>query len=165
MRKHVIAALTVVMVLGLALAAWAQQDNARQQRWEKWRKAQQQAADAIVADAAKIKADMEAVTQALQNRQQQQDLSEEQRTALRETWRKRREERRTVLADLTLQIAKLKGQRQLKREHDKAMEELKAIRELATSEKATQTAASLGKLIDDRQTEFEKTLVTLGFDQ
>ena len=165
MRKHVTTALAVVMILGVALAAWAQQDDPRRQRWQQWLQAQQQAVEAIEADTAKLKAAMEAVTQAVQDRQQQQDLSDEQRTAQRETWRKRREERQAVLKDLTLQIAKLKGPRQLRREHDQTLAELKAIRDLAAGEKATQTAARLGKLIDERQAEFEQTLTTLGFGQ
>ena len=40
MKGRFILALTGAMVLGAALAAVAQQDDARQQRWQRWRQAQ-----------------------------------------------------------------------------------------------------------------------------
>ena len=165
MKHQLIAVLAVAMILTAALASWAQQADARRQRWEQRRKAQQQAIEAIQADAAKLHAAMETGAQAMRNRGSWRDLPDDERTKLREKFGQRREEWRNILTDLDLQIAKLKGSRQLRREHEEALKELKAVRDLATSEKAAGTAAGLGALIEKRETEFKQTLTTLGFEQ
>ena len=164
MKKHLISALAVAVVLTAGLTVWAQQDNARRRGGQQRLEAQKKAIEAIQADTAKLGAALDSAAQARQNRGPREDLTEEQRTELRQQWTKRREEQLGIIADIELQIAKLKGGRQLRGEHDKAQAELKAIRDLATGEKAGNTAARLGTLIDQRQAEFEKTLATLGFD-
>ena len=165
MKKHLILALVVVMALGVTLAALAQQSDERRQRWQRWREAQRGAVEAIQENAAKLKAGMEEDVQRMRDRSQWQDMSEEQRNELREAFRKRREERQRIVADLELQIAKLKGPRQLRTEHEETMEELGAIRDLAAQEKAEKTAERLGQLIDKHQTEYEDMLQAIGFGQ
>jgi len=165
MKKRLILVLAVAMILGVALAAFAQQDDSRRermrQRWQQWRAAQQQAIATIQKSAAKLAASMEEAAKAMQNRSQWQDMSEEERNKLRETWRKQREEWQKTIADLELQITILKGQRQLRTEHEEAMEELKAIRDLASG----QAAERLGMLIDKHQKKYEEMLKKTGLEQ
>jgi hypothetical protein len=165
MKKHLTLILAVAMILGVALAVLAQQTEERRQRFQRYREAQQQAIDAIQAHAAKLKASMEESAQAMQNRPQWQDMSEEQRNQLRETFRKRREEQQKIVADLDLQVARLKGPRQLRTEHEEVVEELRAILDVAGQEKAKKTAGLLEKLIGKHQTKYEDTLKKLGFEQ
>ncbi|MBN1845914.1 MAG: hypothetical protein JW810_09540 [Sedimentisphaerales bacterium] len=164
MKKVILSTLAVAMVIGLALSAWAQQDDARRQRRQQQRLAQQQAIEMILTNAAKLKAQMEEASQAMQNRTQMQDMSEEERTQLRETFMKQREERQKLIADLELQIAILKGPRQLRTEHEEAQAELQAIRDLAAQEKAEQTAERLAKLIDKSRLDYENTLKAMGVE-
>jgi len=161
MKKYRILVLAVAMVLGVALAALAQQQNARRQRWQRLRKAQQQAVETIQQHAAKLKAGMEERAQNMQNRPQ----SDDQRSKLRDAWRKWREEQMKLVDALESQLAILKGPRRLRTEHEEAIGELRAIRNLAKTENADKTVEHLDKLIDKRQKKYEDTRRTLGFDQ
>ena len=160
MKKYRILVLAVAMVLGVALAALAQQQDARRQRWNRLRKAQQQAIETIQQHAAKLKAKMQEMVKNM-NRPQ----SDDRRNRLRGRWRKWREERLKFVDALESQLAILKGQRRLMAEHKEAIGELRAIRNLAKTEKAGKTVERLDKLIDKRQKKYEDTLQTLNFDQ
>ena len=165
MKKYTTTTLVVAIVFAVTLAAWAQRDASRGERRQQRREIQQQAIVKIQEHAAKLKTDMEEAAQARQNRSRGQSLSEEERNARRESWRKRREEQQRTVADLDLQVAILKGSRQLRTEHEEALAEFQAIRDLATEEKAERTVKHLSKLIEKKQESFEETLKTLGFEQ
>ena len=100
-----------------------------------------------------------------EGRKKWQDLSDEEKAALRKEFRKVREERQQSIAVIEGQIAKLKGERQLRAKHEKFIGKLNAIRELAAKEKATATVGGIEKLIAEQQKEFEATLKKLGFRQ
>ena len=160
MKKYRILVLAVAMVLGVALAALAQQQDARRQRWNQLHKAQQQAIETIQQHAVKLKAKMQEMVKNM-NRPQ----SDDRRDRLRGRWRKWREERLKFVDALESQLAILKGQRRLLAEHKEAIGELRAIRNLAKTEKAGKTVERLDKLIGKHQKKYEDTLQTLNFDQ
>ena len=163
MHKHIISGLVAAMILGVALAAVAQQDADRAQRFRQRREAQMKAVETIQQHAAKLKADMEASAQAMRDRSQWQNMSEEERNQLRESFMKRREQQQKLLADIELQVNLLRGSRQLRTEHEEAIGKLQAIHDLAVQEKATRTAQRLQKMIAQRQTAYDQTLEKLGF--
>ena len=99
---------------------------------------------------AKLKAGIEAMGE----RRSFRDLSEEERTKLRERFAKSREERQTATKTIIAQIAMLQGQRQPAEGEELVTVntgELKAIRELAVKEKAKETAQRLERLIAGRR--------------
>ena len=165
MKKYRILVLAVAMVLGVALAALAQQQDASRPRWHQLRKAQlkaqQQAIETIQQHAAKLKAKMQEMVKNMPNWPQ----SDDQRDRPGARWRKWRKERLKFVDALESQLAILKGQRWLMAEHKEAIGELRAIRNLAKTEKADKTVERLGKLIGKRQKKYEDTLQTLNFDQ
>jgi len=83
------------------------------------------------------------------------ELPEEERTKLREKFAKAREERQKAVEAIEQNIVKLRGERPAIEEHQKFIAELQAIRELATKEKAGETAKRIEQLIERRQKEFE----------
>jgi uncharacterized coiled-coil DUF342 family protein len=92
------------------------------------------------------------------------DLSDDERDKLREKFRKMRDDRQKSLAVITEQIDKLKGPRELRRKHEEIIGKLDTILKSAQKEKATQTAASLEKIIADKKKAFVSKLGALGFD-
>ncbi|MHC4666707.1 MAG: hypothetical protein ACYS9T_12270 [Planctomycetota bacterium] len=98
-----------------------------------------------------------------EGRKRWQELSDEEKNALRKEFRKMREERQQSIGVIEAQIAKLKGERQLRAKQQKFIGKLNAIRELAVKEKATETATGLEKLITEQRAEFEVRLEKLGF--
>lgn len=162
MKMYRIRIVMVVAVLTLALAALAQQDDLRKQRMQRLselgrelRGAMQQAAETIQDQAAKLKTHMEEGT----------NMSREERKKFRETRGKRNEERQNIIANLELQIEKVKGPVQLRGEHEESMGELKAILDLAVEEKAKKTSERLEKLIEKRQTKYDDMLQKVGFKE
>jgi hypothetical protein len=147
-----------VVVGGLAWVAFGQAEapaGKRSSRRGMWRQRQQKAIAAIEEQLAKIKAGMESSASRPAN---WRDLSEEERTKLREQFRKTRQEQLKSVAVIEEEIAKLKGRRSLSEEHEKSMSELKAIHELAVKEKATQTVAHIEKLVAARNKAFEERM-------
>ncbi len=167
MKKDLIATL-VLIVLGVSLAAVAQQagqQNARGERMRQRWAAQQQAVEKIQKLSADLKTDMEEAALARQNQPSRENMTDEERAKLRETWAKRREKQQRILAELEQQVAILKGSGQLQTELEADLGELKSIRDLATEEKAEKTAARLTLLIDKKQTNFDTTLKNLGLER
>ena len=167
MKKDLIATL-VLIVLGVSLAAVAQQagqQNARGERMRQRWAAQQQAVEKIQKLSADLKTDMEEAALARQNQPSRENMTDEERAKLRETWTKRREKQQRILAELEQQVAILKGSGQLQTELEADLGELKSIRDLATEEKAEKTAARLTLLIDKKQTNFDTTLKNLGLER
>jgi len=112
------------------------------------REDQLKAIKAIQAQLAKLKAGIEA--QGPQARGRGQDLSDEERAKLRAQSTKAREERQNAIKAIIAQIARLQGQRQPTVEGEEYIlintVQLKAVRELAVKEKATETAQRLERL-------------------
>jgi hypothetical protein len=163
MKRRIVSVITVLAVLMLVWAAFGQQQE-RGQRFSRYRQAQLEAVEVIQEQAAKLKADMEAMARP-EGRASFENLPEEERAKLREGFTKRREEQQKAIAVIELQIARLKGQRQLKAEHEGALTELQEIRQLALKEKAEETAKRLMQLILKRNKEFEANMQKLGLEQ
>ena len=102
---------------------------------------------------AKLKASIE--TQASRPTQSMQDMSEEERTKLRDQMRTIRQEQQTALKTIVTQIALLQGQRQPTAEGEEFIiintGQLKAIQELAVKEKAKETSDSITALLQPPQ--------------
>ena len=163
MKKHTIVLFAAAMTTAVTLTALAQQDDSRRQLIQKWLRTQQEAIETVQKDAAGLQEILDWGREAIGKWEQRQDLPEEQQAELRAEWEKRREQRGQLLKDLELQIAKLKGSRRFKREHETAMAELKAIRGVAAEERAALTAERLGTLIDQKQQAYEADRAALGF--
>lgn len=116
------------------------------------REGQLKAIKAIQAQLAKLKAGIEAGT-GFGGRGQ--DLSDEERTKLREASAKAREERQKAIDAIIAQIAGLQGRRQPTAEGEKLIivstGELKEIGKLAVKEKAKETAQRLERLSSGRR--------------
>ncbi len=161
MRKTIFIVLAVLVV---ACTTFGQREGRPTQRRGLGREEQLKAIKAIEEQLAKLKAGLEESLQR-QDWGSFRELSDEERTKLRERWAKRREEQQKALEAIEEQIAKLKGQRQLRTEHEESIGQLKAILEQAVKEKAKQTADQLEKLISKRREEFKDILQKLGLDQ
>ncbi len=176
MKRYLIPIVTVVVVLAVAWAAFGQPEEGREGRRpgggrgstgpgggrgrqtdeERARARQEQlkAIEAIEEQVAKLKAGLQAGIGAA-GRGGFQDLSDEERTKLRERFTRAREEQQKAIEVIEAQIAKLKDPRQVRAKYEESIGELRAILELAGKEKAEQTAKRLEQLIARRQKEFE----------
>lgn len=165
MKRHLILIVSAVVIGGLAWVAFGQPEGStgkRSSRRGMWRERQQKAVAAIEEQLAKIKAGMESSARRTGS---WRDLPEEERTKLREQFRKARQEQLQSISVIEEQIAKLKGRRRLSEEHEKSMSELQAIHELAVKEKATQTTAHIEKLVAARNKAFEERMQKLGLPE
>ena len=167
MKRQLISIVSIMVVLAVALVAFGQDEGERSERTRGRRRgmgseAQLKVIATIEEELGKMKSDLESLPR---SREAWQDLSDEERDELRAKFRKMREERQQSIAVIEEQIAKLKGSRQLSREHEESLGKLKAIHELAVKEKAKETAASIEKLIDEKQKEFEDLFEKLGLEQ
>ncbi|RPJ24798.1 MAG: hypothetical protein EHM35_16060, partial [Planctomycetaceae bacterium] len=147
MKKNVaVVTIAVVLTLAVAWAAFGQAGGGGQGRgFGMNREAQQKAIAALQEQLGKLKAMMEQ-TPGTQGRSFQ-DMSEEERTKMREEFTKRREEQQKVMAAMQQQMDTLKGGRQLATEHQQAMTPLNEALASAQKENAKQTASMLEKLI------------------
>jgi len=163
MKRYLISAVVVLLVLALAWVAFGQEQSERAQRFAQYRQAQTKAIELIQEQAAKLKTALEESTR--RDWSNWRDLSEEERAKLRERFMKMRQERQQALAVIEQQVVRLKGPRQLSTEHEESIAELQAIHELAVKEKATETAKHVEELIAKRNKTYEDTVQELGFGQ
>jgi hypothetical protein len=164
MKRHLILIVSAVVVGGLAWVAFGQPEGSTDQtsRRAAWRERRQKAISAIEEQLAKMKSAMESESARPAN---WRELPEEERTKLREQFRKARQEQLQWIAVIEGELAKLKGRRSLQAEHEKAISELTAIRELAVKEKATETAAAIEKLVAARNKTFDERMEKLGLPE
>lgn len=165
MKRHLMLIVSAVVVGGLAWVAFGQPEGStgkRSSRRGMWRERQQKAVAAIEEQLAKIKAGMESSPARPAN---WRELSEEERAKFREQFTKARQEQMQSIAVIEGEIAKLKGRRSLTEEHEKTMNELKAIHDLAVKEKATETAAHIEKLVAAKNKAFEEQMQKLGLPE
>jgi hypothetical protein len=160
MKKNVVVpVIAAVLVLAVTWVAFGQAGGG--QRGAAQREAQMKALAAVQEQVAKLKTLMEA-PQGMQGRSFQ-DMSEEERTKMRESFTKRREEQQQVFAAIDQELAKLKGGRQLMTEHEQAVTPLKDLLASAQKENAKETAGKIEKLIADRQKQFEQKITAMGY--
>jgi hypothetical protein len=164
MKKNVaIAIFAAVLVLAVAWSAFGQAAGGGQgggQRGAQMREAQTKALAALQEQVAKLKAFIEQAP-SMQGRNFQ-DMSEEERTKMREEMTKRREEQQKIMAAVQQQLDTVKGGRQLATDHQEAMTPLKDLLASAQKENAKETAAKIEKLIADRQKQFEAKMTAMG---
>jgi DNA anti-recombination protein RmuC len=163
MKKYLIPSVAILVVLVVGWVAFGQQEDTQRQRFAQFRDAQVKAIEAIQEQLTKLKAAWDEAAKERQAGRDFQNLSEEERTKLRETFTKRREEQQKMVGTIEQQVARLKGPRQLRAEYEDSIKELTTIRDQAVSEKAPGTAGSLDKLIAKKQKQLEDTLQKLGF--
>ncbi|MBA7658358.1 Thiol-disulfide oxidoreductase ResA [subsurface metagenome] len=116
------------------------------------RQEQLKALEAIEEQVAKLKAAIEAIP-GREDRSRFRELSEEERTKLREKMAKASRERLTAIIAIEEQLAKLRGPGRPQAGRQPSIGELRAIHDLAVKEKATQTAKRLERLIARYQRE------------
>jgi hypothetical protein len=162
MKRYLI---STVVVLAVAWIAFGQEQSERAQRRARYREAQKKAIAAIQEQAGKLKTAFEEGVRRSESFRNWQDLSEEERTKLREEWTKRREEWGKMIETIQQQLTKLKTPRRLTAEHEESIAELKKIQELAEKENADETAKHVEELIAKRNKEFEDTLEKLAVPQ
>jgi hypothetical protein len=165
MNKRLVFAVGVLLAGAVAWTAFGQGGTgAGGQRggFGQNREAQQKAMAAIQEQLGKLKAMMEQAGQGMQGRNFQ-DMTDEERTKMREEMTKRREAQTKIMADMQQQLDTLKGGRQLMTEHQAAMAPLKDLLASAQAEKATATAAKIEKLIAERQKAFEDKAAAMGY--
>jgi hypothetical protein len=113
---------------------------------------QLKAIEVIEKELAKLKANIE---RPAFDRSRFREMSEEERTKLREQMRTARQERQAAFRTIIAQIAMLQGQRQPTTEGEEFIiintSQLKAIQELAVKEKAKETADRLTSLLESPQ--------------
>jgi len=170
MKKYGILAVAILVALAVAWPLFAQEQEqaarggGRERRGgRRWMSSedQQKVIATIEEQLGKMKTGMEGMPR---GREGWRDLSDEERDKLRGKFRKMRDERQQSLAVIAEQIDKLKGPRQLRQEHEEAIGKLDAILKLAQKEKATETAASIEKLIAEKKKQLEEKFKALGFD-
>ena len=91
-----------------------------------------------------------------------QDMSEEDRTKMREAMQKRNEAMQSATAAIDQQLKVLKGGFQLRQELQTETDALQAIADSANKEKATETAKLINDLIAKKTKALEDTMEKLG---
>jgi hypothetical protein len=163
MRKLIIPAAGILLVLSLTWAAFGEGQGPGGARFGgQMREAQTKAVASLQENVAKLKAAMERPS-AAQGRSFQ-DMSDEERTKMREEFTKRREEQQKLIAAIEQDLARLQGARQLVQQEDEAVAPLKDILASAQTEKAKETATKVEKLIAARQKALEDKLQAMGYD-
>ena len=167
MKKYGIAILAVLVVAACTLPLLAQEESQQSPRgprgggMQRFRERQMEAIAAIEGELEKMKTPPEGLPG---SREAWQDLSEEERTQMRERFRQMREERIKSIDIIEDQLARLKGPRALTTEHDEAIEALKALQKTATEEKAEKTASAIEKMIEEKNKAFEEKMAKLGME-
>jgi hypothetical protein len=160
MKRNAIFVASVLLIMTVAWAAYGQAGGGGG-RGGQMRESQVKAIAALQEQVAKLKAMMDRAGQGMQGRSFQ-DMSEEERTKMREEFTKRREEQATVMASIQQSLDTLKGGRQLMREHEESIAPLKELLVAAQAEKAKSTAGKIEKLIAERQKQFEEKITAMG---
>ena len=176
MKKYLIAVLAVAVVLGVAWTAFGQPQGGAGAgqgpggggrgmggRGGMNRDAQLKAIVAITEQVSKLKTLVESMP-AMPAGGSFQDMSEDDRTKMRDAMTKIREEQPPIIAAIEQQLAQLKGVRTLITENQQATAELKALQETANGEKATKTAAKIGDMIAAKQKKLEADAKALGVE-
>jgi len=159
MKKNaVIAIVAVVLILAVAWSAFGQAGGGR--GFGMNREAQTKAIAALQEQVAKLKAFIEQAP-SMQGRNFQ-DMSDEERTKMREEFTKRREEQQKIMAAIDQQVDAVKGGRELAMAHQQALDPLKDLLASAQKENAKETAGKIEKLIADRQKQFEDKMAAMG---
>lgn len=160
MKKKVTCLMSALLVLAVGWVAFGQ--GGGQGGSGRTREAQLKAIAAIQEQVAKLKALMDQSPQGMQGRSFQ-DLSEEERTKMRESMTQRREEQQKIVASIEQELMRVKGGRQMLRDHEQSMTPLKELLASAQKENAKETAGKIEALIAQRQKQFEEKVTAMGY--
>ncbi|MBM4024412.1 MAG: hypothetical protein FJ280_03270 [Planctomycetes bacterium] len=122
---------------------------------------QQKALAELQEQVAKLKAMSERAAQGSQDRSFQ-DMSEEERTKMREQMTQRMQEQQQILASMQQNLDRLKGGRQLLLEHNESLKPLQEALASAQKENAKATAKVLEQMVAQRQKQFEDKITAMG---
>jgi len=149
MKKYLISSVVVLTVLAVALIAFGQPQGDFRERMARMREAQSKAIEVIQQQVAELKKGMEQPPAFDPNRFQ--EMSDEEREKFREERRKAFEARQTAINTIITQVAILQGQPQPAEGERYVLvntADLKAVQELATKEKATETTERIKGLLE-----------------
>jgi len=155
-------AVGVLFTMTVAWAAYGQAGGGGQRRggFGRMGEAQQKALADLQEQVAKLKAFSEQGMKAMQGRSYQ-DMSDEERTKMREEFTKRSEEQAKILAAIQRNVDQLRL-RQMAAEYNESMTALKDAQASAQKEKATETAQKLGQIIAQREKQMEEKVQAMG---
>jgi len=164
MKRSTIVAAGVLLAMSVAWAAFGQAQGGGRGRggFGAMREAQQKAMADLQEQVAKLKALSEQAAQAMQGRNSQ-DMSDEERTKMREEMTQRNQEQQAIFAAMQQDIDRLKGPRGLMTEHEEAMAPLKEALASAQKENAKGTVRILEQVIAQRQKQFEDKITAMGY--
>ncbi|NLH42902.1 MAG: hypothetical protein GX448_13770 [Planctomycetes bacterium] len=160
MNKRLVLVVGVLLTGALAWSAFAQPQGGGRGGFGQMRETQLKAIAALQEQVGKLKAMMEQQPQ-MRNFQ---DMTDEERTKMREEMTARREQQTAIMAEIAKQLDTVKGAMQLAREQREAMTPLNDLLASAKSENATATAAKIQKLIDEKKKQFEDKMTAMGMD-
>ncbi len=169
MKRYLISTIAVLVVLSVTMSVYAQGQAAGGEARGGGRgtgtrggRGTQQLQDAIAAIEAQV-ANLKKVLATEMPRPEGgfQDMSEEERAKFREQRNKQREQQQAAATVIGQQVKILKGN-QLQVEHQAQIDELQAIADSATKEKATATAKMVQDIIAKRTKAFEDIVEKLG---
>jgi beta-glucanase (GH16 family) len=157
MNRVRISLVVLVTLLATTVTTFSQRAEQRQ-RGRQTTQARLEAIEALQKELAKLKTSLEAENQ---NRVDWRQLPAEERAKMFEAFWQRRQEQNQMIATLEREIAKLKGLRELRSEHEEFIEKLTALKELAVKEKADLTAECLEELMKAREKAFAERMQEL----
>jgi phosphoenolpyruvate-protein kinase (PTS system EI component) len=169
MKRYLISTIAVLVVLSVTMSVYAQGQAAGGEGRGGGRGAgmrggrgTQQIQDAIAAIEAQL-ANLKKVLATEMPRPEGgfQDMSEEERAKFREQRSKQREQQQAAAAVIEQQVMILKGN-QLQEEQQAEIDQLQAVADSATKEKATATAKMVQDIIAKRTKAFEDVVEKLG---
>jgi hypothetical protein len=148
MKRYLISSIVILTVLAMTWIAFGQPQGDFRERMAQMREMQSKAIEAIQQQVAVLKKGME---QPAFDRSRFQEMSDEERQKFREERMKTFEARRTAINTIITQVATLQGQPQPAEGERYILvntADLKAAAELATKEKATETAERIKELLE-----------------
>ena len=159
MNKRLVSVVGVLLTGALAWSAFAQPAGGGR-GFGQMRETRLKAVAALQEQVGKLKAMMDQQPQ-MRNFQ---DMTDEERTKMREEMTARREQQTAIMAEIAKQLDTIKGAMQLAREQREAMTPLNDLLASAKSENATATAAKIQKIIDEKKKQFEDKMAAMGMD-
>jgi len=166
MKRSTIIAASVLLTMTVAWAAFGQAQGGGARRGGGGRggfgEAQQKAMADLQEQMGKLKTMADQATKAMEGRNFQ-DMSDEERTKMREEMTKRNEEQQKIFAAMQSAMDRLKGARGMMTEHTAAMKPLEDLLATAKKENAKETAAQIEKIIAERNKQFEEKVTAMGY--
>ncbi|MCU0918437.1 MAG: hypothetical protein MUC88_28325 [Planctomycetes bacterium] len=162
MKRSTMIAVGVLFTMAVAWAAYGQAGGGGERRggFGRMGEAQQKAIADLQEQVAKLKTFMDQGMKAAQGRNYQ-DMSDEERTKMREEFTKRNEEQAKIMAAIQQSVDRLR-MRQMAAEYNESMTALKDAQASAQKEKATETAQKLGQIIAQREKQMTEKVEAMG---